>query len=221
MKITQNPRGDCFSCGLADLESHTIELSGEVRGNSYTVTMMGLKCPNCGYQTIEGAEMPEFGRLLADEYRKKHGLLTSTEILTIRDRLEMSQEAFARYVGVGVASVKRWELGKIQDDDSNARILLAVKPKLDSTWELTYALPGSGTNTFYSLCDFGVENCEFSSHPTPREQATIVGLEIGSTTSDVYKKCRRDAYTPFTERLTKIAHSRNSVGVVYASSSRY
>lgn len=86
----------------------------------------GLKCPICGYETIEGARMAEFRRLVADEYRKEHGLLTSTQIRSLRKSLGMNQEEFAGHLGVGIASVKRWEMGKIQDRRSNDCIIREV-----------------------------------------------------------------------------------------------
>ena len=52
---------------------------------------------------------------MADWYRQKEALLTSVEIRHARERLKLSQQAFADYLGVGVASVKRWEWGNVQD----------------------------------------------------------------------------------------------------------
>jgi DNA-binding transcriptional regulator YiaG len=36
----------------------------------------------------------------------------------------MSQRQFASYLGVGVASIKRWELGQIQDEAMNNLMVL-------------------------------------------------------------------------------------------------
>jgi transcriptional regulator with XRE-family HTH domain len=36
----------------------------------------------------------------------------------------MSQRQFATYLGVGVASIKRWELGQIQDEAMNNLMVL-------------------------------------------------------------------------------------------------
>lgn len=118
----------CIECGQADLEPKTVRLQGSVRDETYTVEMQGLECPSCGYKTIEGAALPEFARLLADRYRAHHDLLTSEEIRALRKRLGMSQEQFARHVGVGLASVKRWEMGKIQEQHNNDRILQGAMP---------------------------------------------------------------------------------------------
>ncbi len=71
--------GDCVNCGQANLRPELITLSGSVRGEAYNVSMPGLVCPRCAYQTVEGEAMPEFGRLLADEYRKAHKLANGGE----------------------------------------------------------------------------------------------------------------------------------------------
>jgi putative zinc finger/helix-turn-helix YgiT family protein len=114
----------CRNCDQADLATNVvIELPGKVRGEDYTVEMLGLKCPHCGYQTVDGPAMPEYGRLLSDKYRAAHGLLTSDDIRKRRERLDMTQQTFADYLGVGIASVKRWEMGKIQDARNNALII--------------------------------------------------------------------------------------------------
>jgi putative zinc finger/helix-turn-helix YgiT family protein len=122
----------CYQCDQADLESTIIQLAGKVRGEEYVVEMIGLKCPRCSYQTIEGAAMPEFGRLLADKYRAAHGLLTSDDIRTRRERRRMNQKEFAEFLGVGIASVKRWEMGKIQDARSNALIVEKTTRPVDN-----------------------------------------------------------------------------------------
>jgi putative zinc finger/helix-turn-helix YgiT family protein len=124
----------CISCDASDLQPGTVELKGVVRGEEFTVEMQGLVCPNCRYTTIEGGDMPEYGRLLADKYRAKHGLLGSAQIRARRERLGLSQQNFADYLKRGVASVKRWEMGKIQDPDNDRHIREMTDPKPDNTW---------------------------------------------------------------------------------------
>jgi len=119
----------CINCCAADLETGAVSLSGTVREEDYSVQMPGLVCPQCGFQTIEGSAMPEFGRLLADEYRNAHGLLNSGELRSRRETLGMSQTKFAEYLGVGVASVKRWEMGRIQESAMDELIRLKTEPE--------------------------------------------------------------------------------------------
>jgi putative zinc finger/helix-turn-helix YgiT family protein len=115
---------NCIHCGKANLRKRETQLDGEIKAERFTVSMRGLVCPKCGFTTVEGEQMPEYMRLVADAYRTKHGLLTSDEIRNRRARLGMSQAEFAKYLGVGIASLKRWEMGKVQDVSSDELIKL-------------------------------------------------------------------------------------------------
>ncbi len=58
-------------------------------------------------------------------YREKHGLLTSNEIVKIREGYGLSQVELARMLGWGEATVSRYESNAIQDDayDTMLRII--------------------------------------------------------------------------------------------------
>jgi len=118
----------CLSCG-EELKPKTTDFEGEYAGVSVTVRMEGLVCDSCGYKTISGPKLEEFGRLVADQYRIKKGLLTGGDIRSIRENLGMSQQQFADHLGVGVASVKRWELGKVQEQSMDNLIRLKSSPE--------------------------------------------------------------------------------------------
>jgi len=116
---------DCLKCSVGKLEEREVKLDAEYRGEAFVVTMPGLQCPTCGYATIRGADMADYMRRAANEYRKAHGLLTSDQIRERRKSLGMSQIEFAKYLGdIGIASIKRWELGQIQDQAMNELIVL-------------------------------------------------------------------------------------------------
>ena len=105
----------CFDCGKETLAPGEIHRAGARNGETFTVAVAGYRCANCGFETVDSAQSSEFTQLVSDAYRTAHGLLTSVEIRERRARLGMSQQEFADYLGVGVASVKRWESGKIQE----------------------------------------------------------------------------------------------------------
>jgi putative zinc finger/helix-turn-helix YgiT family protein len=123
----------CINCGKADLRPDTVKLRGEVRSIPYEVEIQGLKCPHCGYGTVDAQGMTEFSRLLSDKYRAEHDLLTSEEIVALRSKLDENQEQFAKRCGIGTATLKRIEKGKIQDVDTNRRILDATRPSIEDT----------------------------------------------------------------------------------------
>jgi putative zinc finger/helix-turn-helix YgiT family protein len=115
---------NCPNCVKANLRKQKARIPGETKGERFSISMEGLVCPKCGWTTVEGRDLAEYMRRLADAYRARHGLLTSDELRTRRSRLGMTQEEFARYVGVGVASIRRWEMGKVQDASSDELIKL-------------------------------------------------------------------------------------------------
>lgn len=117
----------CNKCRQVHLRKETADLAAEVKGEKLLVRMDALVCPKCGYATVEGRSMPEYMRLAADAYRQKHSLLTSTEIRERRITLRMTQEQFASYLGTGIASIKRWELGQIQDQAMDRLIRLMTE----------------------------------------------------------------------------------------------
>jgi len=84
---------------------------------------------------MEGEDMPEYMRKIADAYRRDHGLHTSDEIRAIRGKL--TQQRFADALGVGVASVKRWELGLVQDR-GNDRLIREFQRQEGAKWSYEF-----------------------------------------------------------------------------------
>lgn len=114
---------NCYQCGK-EMRTQRARMPGEYAGEKFLVETDAMVCPKCGYTTLHASQIDAFATMLADKYRAKHGLLTSAQIRTIRNKLGKSQEEFAKYLNVGVASVKRWELGKVQDKSSDELIRL-------------------------------------------------------------------------------------------------
>jgi putative zinc finger/helix-turn-helix YgiT family protein len=114
----------CPECDKRRLQLTITELSGTTHGESFAIVSDALVCPNCGFKTIPTEKMGEFALRVSDAYREKHQLLTSCQIKDRRLDLGMSQQQFANYLGVGSSSVKRWELGQIQDKAMNNLMVL-------------------------------------------------------------------------------------------------
>jgi len=76
-----------------------------------------------------------------DAYRRIHGFLTSGEILSRRKAMGFSQKRFAEYLGVGSATIERWESGiLVQDKVSD----LLLRQRADST---STSAPPDAANT--------------------------------------------------------------------------
>lgn len=110
----------CFICGQGTFKNGIANVEGEVKKKKYTVETSALVCDSCGHIAIEGKDTQEFMRRVADAYRVDHRLLSSEAIRKIRGK--MSQRRFARAVNLGEATIKRIELGMIQDKKTDATL---------------------------------------------------------------------------------------------------
>jgi putative zinc finger/helix-turn-helix YgiT family protein len=118
----------CPDCNSGNLVIQSVTLVGDRNGEEFSVTVPGLRCESCDYQTIANSQSGEFTRAVSDAYRSKHGLLTGYEIRELRNRLGMNQIQFAEYLNVGSSSVKRWESGQIQEKGMDELMRLKTEP---------------------------------------------------------------------------------------------
>lgn len=105
----------CLNCDNEKFEKKSIRFTPEIKGEEVEVVVPSFVCTKCQTPFMDGEQMNILRRCAADKYRKTHGLLTSEEIIKFRNLLGMSQTAFANYLKVGEASVKRWETYFVQD----------------------------------------------------------------------------------------------------------
>lgn len=117
---------NCFRCEKGKLKSRHTTVVATVRGETFPVDVDALVCDRCGEIAFNESQGGAYTIAGSDAYRHAHGLLTATEIKAARGRLGMSQKDFADRLKVGIASVKRWELGAIQDESSDRLIRLCT-----------------------------------------------------------------------------------------------
>ena len=80
------------------------------------------RCAKCNdeYQTAE--QINKNLIMACDTYRKKHNLLTSSQIKAIRNKFGVSQTEFAFMLGLGEKTIARYETKQIQEE-SNDRLM--------------------------------------------------------------------------------------------------
>src|SRR5208337_4759331 len=105
----------CFKCNSEEFDIRESSVRQEFRGEKLDVKTHVSVCKCCGWQTLGSGQADELRQQTVDKYRRNHCLLTSSEIIARRTALGMSQQAFADFIEVGVASVKRWERGFVQE----------------------------------------------------------------------------------------------------------
>lgn len=116
----------CFSCGKGPMKIQTASVEAVVRGEKYMVEVEAEVCNQCGEALFDDAQADAYTIAGSDAYRRAHGLLTTAEIKAARNRLGLTQQQLAERLKVGIASVKRWELGAIQDESSDRLIRLCT-----------------------------------------------------------------------------------------------
>ena len=100
----------CLQCDNEEfLPKQDAVIEQEFRGEAFRIQVPALACAKCGWIAVDLQQADELRKRTADAYRKKHGLLTSDEIRAFRKLLRKTQREFAAFLGVGEASVKRWE----------------------------------------------------------------------------------------------------------------
>jgi putative zinc finger/helix-turn-helix YgiT family protein len=104
------------------VEKQDAVVEQEFRGELLKVHAPAMACAKCGWVTVGLRQLDTLRRCTADAYREKHGLLTSAQIKGCRRLLKMSQREFAAFLGVGEASVKRWETWLVQEKSSDGLI---------------------------------------------------------------------------------------------------
>lgn len=100
--------------GHGAMEEKKIERSVPFKGVNVILAEDAFVCPVCEFSagTIDSAAKVQ--RTIADAYRRQSGLLTGQKIKKLRREKGMTQADLAGAMGVGVASIKRWETGSIQ-----------------------------------------------------------------------------------------------------------
>lgn len=112
----------CGNCSNHTFELTTRNFTPRVKNVEVEVTAQCYVCNECGMPDMDNNQMNVFRRAAADTYRENNNLYTSQQIIQFRENLGLSQQLFAEYLGVGQASVKRWETYYVQDVSQNQLI---------------------------------------------------------------------------------------------------
>jgi putative zinc finger/helix-turn-helix YgiT family protein len=102
----------CGKCGQKRMHLATLPYVTRVEhdGGTYRVEIPALTVPRCGNcQAISIDD--EADQQISAAFRRAAGLLAPEEIRQGREKLELTQKQFANLLGVGEATVSRWETG--------------------------------------------------------------------------------------------------------------
>ena len=102
----------CGKCGQKRMHLATVPYTTTIEhdGRSYRVEVPALtvpQCANCQALSIDD----EADQQISAAFRRAAGLLAPEEIRQGREKLALTQKQFASLLGVGEATVSRWETG--------------------------------------------------------------------------------------------------------------
>ena len=119
----------CEQCNsMSDYDIKSQIESFPVYGEEIEIKSNVAVCKSCG-TVLFNEELDSKNLLLAqNEYRKKHKLLTSQEIIAIREQYGLSQRSFAKLLDWGDKTIRRYEAGAVQSKAHNSLLLFLQNP---------------------------------------------------------------------------------------------
>jgi putative zinc finger/helix-turn-helix YgiT family protein len=102
----------CGKCGQKKMELATVQYSIAIEhdGRAYQVQIPRLSAPQC--QNCKAISLDdEADQQISAAFRRTARLLAPAEIRQGREKLGLTQKEFANLLGVGEATISRWETG--------------------------------------------------------------------------------------------------------------
>jgi len=102
----------CGKCGQKEMQLATVPYATTIEhdGRACPVEIPALTVPQCAAcQAISLDD--EADQQISAAFRRAAGLLAPEEIRQGREKLQLTQKQFANLLGVGEATVSRWETG--------------------------------------------------------------------------------------------------------------
>jgi putative zinc finger/helix-turn-helix YgiT family protein len=100
-----------------------------VRGEIIPVEVEYFRCEECG----EEFEKPGPGidplEIAYREYRRRKGMVQPEEIYKFRKKYGLTQKEFSDLLGIGIASLNRYENGALQDEAHDRILRLSMDPR--------------------------------------------------------------------------------------------
>lgn len=129
------PMPMCLACRKGRL--HTIERTKvfHPRDVKVSVALLASRCDACGAETVRASQHDENLRRLAARKQHYGNLLLGEEIVALRKRYGLTQQAASKIFGKGLIAFSRYENETSYPDDSTALLLtLAIEKPETLKW---------------------------------------------------------------------------------------
>jgi putative zinc finger/helix-turn-helix YgiT family protein len=110
----------------------TVDKQMTFKGVDITVTAEAFICPVCGLEAGTPETAGALQLAIADAYRTKQGLLTSSELKGLRKSRNLTQQQLAEIMNIGIASIKRWETGTVQSASMDYALRMQLQCRIQA-----------------------------------------------------------------------------------------
>ena len=99
----------------------------EIRGEKIVVEMKYYRCEECGEEFHIVTKDDDPFAAAYREYRRRKGWVQPEEIKAFREKLGLTQGQFSDLLGIGIATLNRYENGALQTDSNNQLLRLCIE----------------------------------------------------------------------------------------------
>ena len=119
----------CAECGSQDvrtvLETQSFPYGAGARATTLTAMVPMHQCQSCRFEfTSEAGE-----RARHDAVCRHLGVMTPSEVVAVRSRIDLNRAEFARITNLSEASLLRWEAGELIQNASHDSLLYLLRFK--------------------------------------------------------------------------------------------
>jgi HTH-type transcriptional regulator / antitoxin MqsA len=121
------PEGACPACGTSMVEKRG-KLTLPVNGEEIAVpAALHLRCPKCHEIVLRYEDARRLSEDAIAIYRRKHGLLSASEMRAIRERFKLTQAEFGTLLRLGANTLSRWESGRNVQTEAMDTLLRLIR----------------------------------------------------------------------------------------------
>jgi putative zinc finger/helix-turn-helix YgiT family protein len=122
-----------MKCPVCNSEGKVKSVKGEktitVRNEAVAVETQYYKCSKCGEEFLASSSSNDPFAQAYRLYRLRHRMLQPEEIRAFRRKFDLTQEELAKLLGLGGATLSRYENGSLQDRTHDTLIRMAMEPE--------------------------------------------------------------------------------------------
>ena len=122
-------KGSCPSCEKETSLIFKREIEEiEIRGEKFPVTVEYYQCQTCGEEFEDPKSAYDPVEVAYRKYREKHAMVQPEGIREFRNKYGLTQKEFSSLLGIGIATLSRYENGALQDEAHDRILKLAMAP---------------------------------------------------------------------------------------------